>query len=45
MGPRKRPGANEQQFWYCQWFLGGRQPYDLLELHTKYGVSPAGEIL
>ncbi|KAI9879763.1 MAG: hypothetical protein M1830_007205 [Pleopsidium flavum] len=22
---------------YCYWFLGGRQPYKILELHEKYG--------
>ncbi|KAI0136086.1 benzoate 4-monooxygenase cytochrome P450 [Hypoxylon sp. NC0597] len=24
---------------YCWWLLGGRQPYKVLELHNKYGVS------
>lgn len=26
-----------EQTAYCYWFLGGRQPYKLLDLHKKYG--------
>lgn len=28
-----------QQFSHCKRFLGGRQPYELLKLHEKYGKS------
>ena len=33
-GPKTAAVSN---FWYCYWFMGGRQPYDILELHKKYG--------
>lgn len=33
-GPRLAAISN---FWHCYWFLGGRQPYKILELHDKFG--------
>lgn len=26
-----------RQFSHCKRFLGGRQPYEILKLHDKYG--------
>ena len=33
-GPKTAAISN---FWYCYWYLGGRQPYDVLALHKQYG--------
>ena len=33
-GPKTAAISN---FWYCYWYLGGRQPYHVLALHKKYG--------
>ncbi|KAI1803849.1 cytochrome P450 [Daldinia bambusicola] len=35
-GPRAAAISNIP---YCWWFLGGRLPYKMLELHNKYGIS------
>ena len=29
-----------EQFTYCRRFMGGRQPYEVLKLHEKYGQIP-----
>lgn len=30
---------NKHQFSHCKRFLSGRQPYEILKLHEKYGKS------